>query len=138
MTKAYSTDLRRLPRFSVGSKREPNRYLILVAHDPLWNTRDAPLVTYPGGKVLGQAWLESRGPWLAILHRDLTMGPEPHYSLQALAPTRRHFGQAPLRALHEAAQREAERIVRDWNEFGVKPTGDQVFYWSNWTGRRQP
>lgn len=135
----YSRDQRRLPRYAAGSRREPNRFLVLVAHDPLFNQSGGPRVTYPGKKVLGDAWLQSRGPWLVALHRNLTMGAEPHYDILRLVPTSKHWGQRPLAALHEAARREAEIIVRTWNEVGVKPTHQEDnFFLSCFTGRMQP
>lgn len=135
-----SRDERRLPRFTVGSRHEPNRLLVVTAHDPVFNNPRSVRVTYAGRKVLGTAWMQSRGPWLAVLHRNMTASSheQPCYDILRLVPVPSHQGEKPLQTLHEAARREANAIADEWNRKADQQAQGRNFFVGEWSRRSSP
>lgn len=140
MVLKFSRDKRRLPRMSVGSRREPNRFLVMLAHDPLFVKQGTDLrVSAPGRKTLGMGFIGTHGPWVVVLQRDNFHDEQPAYSIVRLVPVDRYWGRTPMQDMHECVRREARGIVRDWNDGPVKPkTQEDVMLELWWSGRDRP
>lgn len=134
-----SRDRRRLPRFAAGTRREKNRFLVMLAHDPMFNTQKSPRISYAGRKVLGKQWLAGRGPWLVVLCRDDFNDEQPSYKVLRLVPVTSSWGHksTDLRQMREAARQEVASIVREWNDSPLA-TGENMMGDQEWTNRERP
>lgn len=138
MSDKFSRDKRRLPRMALGTRREPNRFLILMAHDPYFVKQGTNLhVTSPGRKALGMAWIGTHGLWVAVLHRNNTDDEQPSYDVLRLVPCDTFWGSTPLNDMQQMVRREAKAILRDWNDGPIKPRSQEDVMLENWWGGRE-
>lgn len=136
----FSRDKRRLPRMAIGSRREPNRFLVMMAHDPYFVDQKTTLrVTAAGRKTLGMAFIGTHGPWVVVLHRDNQDDNQPSYAVLRLVPVNRYWGRTPLYDMTEAVRNETKNIVRDWNDGPMPPKDQSMVMLENWwSGRERP
>lgn len=93
----------RFPRYNVGNAGEPDRFLVMLAHD----SAPMPAKTGPGSSIIGTLCAEKFGPFVAVFSRS---HPGATYCLDYLEPARNW--QCPWEDVH----REANHIARLYNQ----------------------